>query len=453
MDKKKLFDDFVSVARDKGVFTGTWLYAENGEIVSKGAVGFRDPEDTKPMEEASIFELASVSKQFTAAAVMLLIKRGLLSLEDELLKFFPENPYKGITIYHLLTHTSGLPDHEDWSVDVLKDETVIPKNDLCIRFLKESGEEPLFAPGEKWEYCNTAYCILAEIVEKVSGVPFEEFMQKEIFEPAGMKDTRVCHIRIDGIPFENFARGLVFYDGKYAVPDDIPAYRPWAIMLDGESGVGFVYTNVFDMFKWDRALREGRILSHEEQKLMYSPAKLANGEEWKDEDGESYGFGWSIANDPKLGLTVSHSGSWPGYDTWFMRGVDSDRMLVVLCCREAEDYRGIDGFFEGMKAISLDREPEPIKTIEDIAIKDPDKTNWSSFCGKYEFSEDDYLPVREVFMKDGELYVNTVDEETGPFTYKLYPTGENEFGRKCGLIKLTFSDGAVTVGGKTYKKL
>ena len=453
MDKKNMIENLVREAEEKGLFTGTWLYAENGEIVSSGAVGFRDAENTLPMEETSVFELASVSKQFTAAAVMLLVKRGLLSLEDELSEFFPENPYEGVTVYHLLTHTSGIPDHEDWSVDVLKEETVIPDNSLCIRFLKEGEAAPLFAPGEKWEYCNTGYCILAEIVKKVSGMPFEDFMRREIFEPCGMYATRVCHIRIDGIPYENFARGLVFHDGAFAVPDDIPAYRPWAIMLDGECGVGFVYTNVFDMLKWDRALRQGMLLSIEEQKLMYSPAKLANGEEYLDEDGESYGFGWSVVSDPALGRSVYHGGSWPGYNTLYLRGVDTDRVLVLLICREAEDYRGFDGFYEGMKAIALDREPEPLVTIEDIALKDPDKSKWQSYCGDYEYPEDEYLPIKGVFMKDGELYADTFDDELGPFSFRLYPIGENEFGRKGGLIRLTFGEGCVKYDGNTYKKL
>ncbi|MBO4831652.1 MAG: beta-lactamase family protein, partial [Oscillospiraceae bacterium] len=114
MEKKTILDTLARDAFEKGGFNGTWLYAEHGEIVSKGAVGFSDLEDKVPLREDSLFDLASVSKQFTAAAVMLLRRRGLLSLEDEITRFFPEIPFKGVTVRHLLNHTGGLPDYMDW---------------------------------------------------------------------------------------------------------------------------------------------------------------------------------------------------------------------------------------------------------------------------------------------------------------------------------------------------
>ena len=450
MDKKAMMEKLAREAYEKDCFNGTWLYAENGEIVSKGALGWRDAENTLPMQEDSIFELASVSKQFTAAAIMLLYKRGLLRFEDELSKFFPENPYEGVTVSHLLHHTSGIPDHEDWATENLKDEKEIPKNDLCVRFLRESGLEPEFAPGEKWEYSNTAYCLLAEIVAKVSGMPFEAFMQKEIFEPCGMLSTRVCHIRVDGIPFDNFARGLVFYDGEYRIPDELEDYHE-VILLDGECGVGFVYTNIFDMFRWDRALREETLFTKEDQATMFTPGRLNNGEIATDDEGNGYGFGWFISEDPALGRILSHSGGWPGYATWCERCVDTDRMLVFLCCREPEDIRGIDGFFEGMSKIARDKEPAPIRTIEDLAVKDPDKSKWESFCGKYEKQDEDF-PIEEVYSKDGELYAKVAYEEDDVCDYRLYPIGEDTFGRKGGMVKITFGEDCLVINGKTTCK-
>ena len=164
-DKKTMMENLAHEANDRGLFTGTWLYADHGEIVSKGAVGWRDPEDRLPMREDSLFDLASVSKNFTATAVMLLRKRGLLRLEDEITKFFPEIPYKGVTIRHLLNHTGGLPDYMDWITKAAEDENTIPGNEIIIRFLCECGEEPSFAPGDQFEYSNTGYCLLAQIVE------------------------------------------------------------------------------------------------------------------------------------------------------------------------------------------------------------------------------------------------------------------------------------------------
>ena len=124
MDKKALMENLVQEAFEKRAFNGTWLYAEKGKIISKGAVGFRDTEDKLPMREDSVFQLASITKQFTAAAAMLLVREGRLSLEDEVTKYYPEIPYSGVTIRHLLTHTGGIPetyDEDNWIVRKWKD--------------------------------------------------------------------------------------------------------------------------------------------------------------------------------------------------------------------------------------------------------------------------------------------------------------------------------------------
>ena len=154
MDKKIMLENLVREAYEKGLFNGAWLYAEHGEIISKGAVGFRDPEDKLPMQEDSIFDLASVSKQFTAAAIMLLARKGLVGLEDEITKYFPGLPYPGVTVRQLLTHTGGVPDYFDdinWLIGIWEKEGRIPDNRDVLRFLCEGGVEPYFAPGAGFE--------------------------------------------------------------------------------------------------------------------------------------------------------------------------------------------------------------------------------------------------------------------------------------------------------------
>ena len=159
MDKHEMMQDLARAAYEKGGSNGAWLYAEKGEIVSKGVVGWRDPAATLPLTEDTIFQLASVSKQFTAAAVMLAVRQGLLSLDDKLTKFFPElTAYEGVTIRHLLSHTSGVPDYfddEDWFIDLWKKEDRVPGNDEIVNFLCETKAEPYGAPGETLRYSNT----------------------------------------------------------------------------------------------------------------------------------------------------------------------------------------------------------------------------------------------------------------------------------------------------------
>lgn len=455
MDKKLLMESLARASYEKGGFNGAWLYAENGEIVSKGVMGFRDPESTLPIEEDTIFQLASVTKQFTAAAVMLVARQGLLNLDDEITTFFPElEKYKGATVRHLLTHTSGIPDYfddADWFIDLWKKENRVPANPEIVRFLCETKAEPYGAPGEKWEYSNSGYNLLAEIVERVSGVPFEDFLKKNVFEPAGMHSTRCCHIRRDGVPFENYARATVIEDDRYVADVDSEEDRV-VIAFDGLNGDDYVYTNLFDMLTWDRALKEGRVLTPEEQKLMYTPVTLNSGEAFVDEDGDGYGFGWFVTDDKEVGRIVSHSGGMPGVHTWFKRFLDTDRTLVILCNREEQDIRAHDGFFTGMREIAKDHEPAPIRAIEDIAIKNPDKSNWESFCGKYEHPEDDEFIIDEVYLKDGELYAKAIDDDGDNLEFMLYPLGENEFGRKRGMIKLTFGEDCVTYRENTCKK-
>ncbi len=455
MDRKTMMENLVLEAHERGAFTGAWLYAEHGEIVSKGAVGYRDPEDKFPLREDSVFDLASVSKQFTAAAVMLLRRRGLLSLEDEITEFFPEIPHKGVTIRHLLNHTGGLPDYMDWFEKIAKEENVIPGNDAIVRYLCESGDEAEFAPGEKWEYSNTGYCLLAQIVETVSGTPFEDFLQKNIFGPAGMTSTRVCHRRKDNIAIENLAYGLVLPLGgdRYALPDGEEESGE-VVSCDGANGDGLVHSNILDLFRWDRALREEKVLTKEEQTMMYTPGRLNNGEvsgDEEDEDGDAYGFGWFVENDPGLGLIVCHSGGWPGYSTFFQRFIDADRVLVFLRCREARDERAYGALYKAVKALARGEEPGPVRAIEELAVKDPDRTGWEAFCGKYDFGEANFR-IDEVLIKGGELYAKA-SYKGKTYELRLYPLGENTFGIKDLEGDITFGEDGLTLWEETHGKL
>lgn len=457
MDKKTMMENLARAAYEKGSFNGTWLYAENGRIVSKGACGWRDAENTLPMQEDTIFEMASVTKMFTAAAVMLLVREGRLGLDDEYVKYFPDYPYPGVTVRHLLTHTSGMPDDfetDTWVCPVWENEKRIPPCSEILRFIRESGEEASHAPGETFRYTDIGYCLLANLVEKLSGTGFEDFLKKNIFEPAGMKDSAIRHTRRDGRPSDRFARNMVLEDDGNYVPSDVSKFTaPYVIGSDGLNGCDYLYTTIFDMLAWDRALREEKVLTREEQMVMYTPMKLTSGEDYIDEDGEGYGFGWGIMKDAEHGLIVSHSGGMPGLETWFEHFVDEDRTLVILCCRDYSDVRAFVRFWDGMRAIAADEEPEPVVSIEDIAVRNPDRSKWESFCGKYEHPEDADFIVDEVCLKDGELYANAIDEDGDDLTFRLYPTGENEFGRKKGMLKLAFGDGCLMLDGNTCKKL
>ncbi len=458
MDKHEMMQALAQTLQEKDVFNGAWLYAEKGEIVSKGALGFRDAEDKLPITEDTIFQLASISKTFTGTAVMLLVRQGKLSLEDRITKYFPElTAYEGVTVRHLLNHTSGIPDYfddADWFIDIWKEEKRVPGNDEIVRFLRETKAKPYFAPGEGLQYSNTGYNLLALLVERLSGVPYEEFLQRNIFEPAGMTATRCCHIRRDGVPFENYAQATVFENGRWVADVDSEEDGDVAA-FDGLNGDDYVYTTIFDMLKWDRALREGKVLTLEEQQLAYTPGKLNSGEDavYDEEEGLCYGLGWAVGREEALGLVVSHSGGMPGVATWFERFIDADRTLVILSNRDYRDVRAYLGYWHGMEAVARDKEPEPVRGIEDIALKDPDTSKWDSYCGKYEHPEEDNFTIDEVYRKDGDLWAKAIDDESDPMEFKLYPLEENVFGRKGGMLKVQFGEDCYTIDGVTCKKL
>ncbi len=359
MDRKAAMESLARQAYEKAVFNGTWLYAENGDIISKGAFGFRDAENRLPMREGSIFEMASVTKQFTATAVMLLVRKGRLTLDGEYRELFPDYPYPGVSIRHLLTHTSGMPafDVEELVTPILKEEKRIPENGEIIRMIRRTGMAPAFAPGEAYGYSDVGYMLLAAAVEKASGVRFEDFLKKNIFEPAGMKDSGIYHTRRDGWPSDRFTRNLIPENGRYVPSDLSERTAGYVVGSDGMNGCDYLYTTIFDMLAWDRALREEKVLTQEEQAVMYTPVRLNDGSLYFNEENREYiGFGWKLADDPVLGRIVRHAGGMPGLSTWFERFIDAGSVLVLLNCRACADAGAFAAFRGSMEAIVRDGE-------------------------------------------------------------------------------------------------
>ena len=446
-------ESYIREAHEKGVFNGTWLYAENGEIVSTGAIGWCDSADEIPVHESSLFGLACIGKQFTATAIMLLRRSGQLQLEDKITKFFPEIPYRDITIRHLLNHSSGLPGYDSWLSETLEKEHAVPGRDFILRFLQESGEEASFAPGEEFEYSNTGYCLLAQIVEKVSGLPFETFLEKHIFEPSGMSATQILRFPQDSSAAEYIAQGMSLNLGKLEPVNEAENFCD--AILDGGCGGGLIYSNIFDLFRWDKALREEVLLTKEEQAMMYAPGKLNSGDP-ADEDcfefGAGYGFGWYLDNIPALGRIVCHNGIWAGYFNWIERAVDADRLLVLLCSREAIDDRAYEAFSAGIKALARGEEPIPIRTIEELMCKDTDPRSWESLCGHYEFDKNSFFRIDEVFLRDSALYAKVV-QGGNPYEVRLYPLGINRFTFKAFSDEISFENCGLTLWDETHRKL
>jgi CubicO group peptidase (beta-lactamase class C family) len=317
------------------------LVRRNGKTISQEFHGVRDLRTATPIDATTDFRLASFTKQFTAMSVMLLIHDGKLRYDTRLTDIFPDFPAYGrvITIRHLLTHTSGLPDYEDlmagggWTAmhQIQDGETL----DLLRR--QDHGK---FAPGTSWSYSNSAYVVLGLVVAKVSGMPYRDFLQQRIFGPLGMTRTLMFVNGVNTVP--NRAYGHSCKSGNCVETDQSST--------SATLGDGGVYSNLEDLAKWDDALRTNRLLSAKEMAPALVPVKLADGSatHWPAAPGDdnlaparpvSYGFGWFL--DP-LGshARMWHSGSTTGFRTAIERFVEDGVTVIVLANRTDVDATG-----------------------------------------------------------------------------------------------------------------
>ncbi|MGV3589500.1 MAG: serine hydrolase domain-containing protein [Adhaeribacter sp.] len=312
-------------------FNGNVLVAKSGKVVYQKAFGYRNYTTKEPLNNNSVFELASISKQFTAMGILLLVEKSKLKLSDTLRKFFPELSYPNITIQHLLTHTSGLPDY----MDMLKTwpTNQFASNQDVLAFLVKTKPTSFFKPGEKWKYSNTGFVLLASIIEKVSGQLFPEYMNKNIFKPLRLQHTSIYNSRhLSGTSMANYAYGYVYSESRnrYILPDSLLSYR-FAIPMDGIQGDGNVNATTTDLLKWDRALKNNSLLSKTTQQQMLS-AQVAvdpSSAMYLATKIKSYGYGIGVGTN-KYGNYLWHGGNQPGYATNLIRYVEEDITIIVL---------------------------------------------------------------------------------------------------------------------------
>ena len=310
------------------------LVRKNDRTIVQRGYGVRDLRTFVPIDAATNFRLASFTKQFTAMAVMLLVHDGKLRYDERLTEIFPDFPEYGraITLRHLLTHTSGLPDYEDLMSGGPWTESRQIQDDEVLALL-EGHPAPKFEAGASWAYSNSGYVTLGLIVAKVSGVRFRDFLSRRIFQPLHMDHT------------------LVYVQGRNTVPNRAFGHTRSAegfVETDQSStsateGDGGVYSNLEDLAKWDRALARHTLLGEAEMQPAVTAVRLADGSatRWPDAPGDdnlnpgqpvAYGFGWFL--DPFAGRPrMWHSGSTRGFSTAIERFTEEKLTVIVLCNR------------------------------------------------------------------------------------------------------------------------
>lgn len=414
-DKAQQIDSLLTASHKDQKFYGNVLIAEKGNIIYQKSFGKANIASNADLNAESMFELASVSKQFTAMGIMLLKKQGKLSYDDSLRKFIPELPYYNITVRQLLHHTSGLPDYmelffKNW------DSTKIASNKDMIELLDKHKPAILFIPGEKWEYSNTGYALLATIIERVSGKSFGDYLDKNIFKPLDMKRTVVYRRRYERKTRSNYAFGYMFDKKKneFVLPDNFAETAMMVYCLDGIIGDGTVNSTTNDLLKWDRALYTEELVSKEMLAEAFAPGKLNNGK------NTNYGFGWAITETKGMGKVINHSGGWPGYSTLIERHIDSDKTIIILRNHErpVQVLQGIRNILYGIK----EEKPVEIKT---------DASLLQQYAGEYELA-----PAFNIIVstEEGKLFA----QATGQEKFELFAEKDDLFFLKVVEAKVKF---------------
>jgi len=313
-------------------FHGSVIVAKKGKIIFKDHYGYADFKKKQKIDDQSSFQLASVSKQFTAAAILMLYEQGKLQLDDKVTRFFPDFPYEEVTVRQLLNHTSGLPKYF-WLAEHKWDKEYAPSNMEMMTMLNKHNVERFFSPGANFDYSNTGYFVLASIVEKISGIPFGEYVQDRIFKPLHMDHTFVYRYEIDSVK-EGQLDGYRIYRRRWHA-------KIGGTVNDAIVGDKNVYSTTEDMFKWIQGLNSGRIISESTLAEMYTRG------ETKYNRKVPYGFGFRIkeSDDEKV---IYHNGKWNGFTTSLMQYPGEDLLVITL---EHSNYNSMKSLNQKIKTI------------------------------------------------------------------------------------------------------
>ena len=328
--QQKITERIDSLILAQKQLNGVVLVAGNGKPVYYKAIGYREYAKQSPLQQTDIFELASVSKQFTAMIIMMLKEKGQLGYDDLVEKYLAI-PYKGITIRHLLTHTSGLPDYQE-IMDKHWDKAKVASNKEILEYLNQYAPPKQFDPGTKYEYSNTGYVLLGSIAEKASGKDFIVMCREWIFGPLKMNSTNIRTLE-EKAATPNFAIGHIYVQSRneFVRADSFPA-SDYTIWLGNRKGPGRISSTAEDLLKWDQALYTNQLVKASTLKEAFTPMMLTDGNISK------YGFGWELPSDKTLGTVVMHTGDNPGYSTRIVRYIDQHKTIILLSNNNFPDF-------------------------------------------------------------------------------------------------------------------
>jgi CubicO group peptidase (beta-lactamase class C family) len=316
-NEDKKIDEVMQTFHKTRGFNGNVLVAKHGKIIYQKAIGWADYLHRDSLKINSQFELASVTKTMTSTAILQLLERGKLKLDDDVKKFFPDFPYDGVTIRLLLTHRSGMMNYVYFTDDLYRaqhlDERKGISNAEEMALIAKYKPNRFNKPDARFLYNNSNFMVLGSIIEKVSGMPYAQYMKENVFKPAEMAHTEVY----SKASYQKIPVDVVGHDRgqwRYSVVQNF---------LDGPVGDKGIYSTVGDLYLYDRALRDGRLLKQATMDSAYVPRNP-----WI-HGHFSYGYGWRIFEAPGQQV-IYHTGWWHGFRHIYLRDIKDDITIVLL---------------------------------------------------------------------------------------------------------------------------
>ncbi|WP_299367186.1 serine hydrolase domain-containing protein [Winogradskyella sp.] len=320
-------DSILNVLHQKEQFNGGVLIAKGNEVIYKNTFGYSTFEDKKALNLNTVFQTASVSKTFTAVAVLQLIEQGRLQLDDKLVDFFPELPYPDVTIRNLLSHTSGLYPYNPLFVKHW-DHNKIAENKDILTIYREQKPKSFFSPDEGYSYSNIGYVFLACIVENVSKVSFQDYLKQEIFGPLKMENSQIYTL-LNKNRIENFAKEHLLdpISGAYKSPLELD-YQKEVYYLSGKVGDDKVASTLDDLWKWNRALFTHKILPKGKLEKVFA-SSITHIPDSLRHSPFDYGLGFQLEHHEDFGKIIYHNGGEPGLRARFLYYSDHDVSLIM----------------------------------------------------------------------------------------------------------------------------
>jgi len=424
-------------------FSGSVLIAEKGKVLYMGGKGFRDELTQQPNNAQTIFELASCSKQFIGVGIALLHQEGMINYNDDITRYLPELPhFRGVKIYNLLRHTSGIPEYlagfrKDW------DNDKIATNQDVINYYAVQKDTLKFQPDSRYQYCNTNYAFLATIIERVSGQDIELYLSEKIFKPLKMDRTFIYNRRLLPRKISNYAYGYVWLKNSFEKTTDDDERLGGTRMsyyMDGIVGSAKVNSTVEDLYKWINALKSNQLLSRQEFDEVMAISHTSNNK------AVNYGFGFEVRKkDGKL-FSYGHTGSWDGYTTLVYYNVRQDRSIIILNNFE----KGVCPYDNIAEILDNKRSSNPLPKKVDLSAPSIQK-----YVGEYIDPESPSTKHIITYLQQHLIY-NTNEMN---WDMRFFPTSENTFqairqGGADGVLKFTLqSDGTMALEMTQYGQI